>query len=273
MRHLPTIVDQETMIRSIGDSPDDLMQSNNLSSNAVGNRKYKYHKIKTILIQRIISGEYPMGSCLPSESQLVKEFGVSRVTIRQSLDLLQSMDILCSYQGKGHFVKNILAKQDLARLQGFGEIMAPLGVSAYSKLLKIERVVAPTGIADKLQIKPNTQAIQIIRLRCAVGKVMSIDISFFPIDIGEPLIKMDLEKQDIFHLIETKLGIEITYADIIMDLINPTDYVARHLGAAKDSHIMRIERLTHDIKSRPIDFEYIYCQPDTHQFKLRVSRW
>lgn len=233
----------------------------------------KYLKIKDIIIGRIIAGIYPAGSYLPSESLLVKEFDVSRVTIRQALNILQKMDMVASRQGKGHYVRNIQARQDLSRLQGFGEIMAPLGVVAHSKLLKVEQIKAPNKVAEVLKLERSDQVIKTIRLRMAADIVMSIDESYFPLEIGEPLINLDLENNDVFHLIETNLDIEINYADILMDMIIPSDFIRHHLGTSEQDHVLRIERITYDQNFRPIDFEYIYGQPETHQFKLRVPRW
>lgn len=236
-------------------------------------RTIKYLKIKDILIERIIDGIYPAGSYLPSESLLVKEFNVSRVTIRQALTILQKMDMVASRQGKGHFVRNIQARQDLGRLQGFGEIMAPLGVVAHSKILKIEQINAPQKVMELLNLCRNDQVIKTLRLRMAADIIMSVDESYFPLEIGEQLINLDLENNDVFHLIENNLGLEILYADILMDMVIPSDFIKHHLGTSEQDHVLRIERITYDQNSRPIDFEYIYGQPETHQFKLRVPRW
>jgi len=55
----------------------------------------------------IIRGEYKQGSKLPSEAALCERYGVSRVTIRESLKKLNMMGIVSIQQGRGTFVKNI----------------------------------------------------------------------------------------------------------------------------------------------------------------------
>lgn len=255
------------------DSKEPATMQDNVVSNSGSNRKIKYQQVKNILIQRIMSGEYPTGTYLPSESQLVKEFSVSRVTIRLALEEMQKMDLLNSRQGKGHMVKSMMARQDLGRLQGFGEIMAPLGVETRSKILSVEQIIAPPNVAEGLGLKPKSEVIKTIRLRIAANINMSMDVSYFPLDIGQHLIGLDLENNDVFHLLETELGIEISYADIIMDLVNPSEFVSEHLATPMDDHVLRIERITYDLRFRPIDFEYIYGQPETQQFKVRLPRW
>lgn len=56
------------------------------------------------LYQRIYSGQYSFGTRLPSERKLVNEFGVSRNTIRQALDLLESHEIISRRIRSGCFV-------------------------------------------------------------------------------------------------------------------------------------------------------------------------
>ena len=59
----------------------------------------KYTVIGRTLRERILTGHYPPGTQLPSESALQGEFGVSRVTIRLALDLLRRTWFVESRQG------------------------------------------------------------------------------------------------------------------------------------------------------------------------------
>ena len=47
-----------------------------------------YHQLADLLLQRIRAGEYPPGSRIPSEPELVRSFGIGRPTVRQATDLL-----------------------------------------------------------------------------------------------------------------------------------------------------------------------------------------
>ena len=50
-----------------------------------------YYQIETILRRKILSGEFEPGSNIPSESKLIDEFQVSRITIRQAVALLDQV--------------------------------------------------------------------------------------------------------------------------------------------------------------------------------------
>lgn len=234
----------------------------------------KYMKIKQRLMQDIANGHYPVGTYLPSESELSKLFDASRVTVRMALDLLHEANLVDGHQGKGHYVRHIIAEQNLGRLQGFGEIMAPFEVHTHSKVISGTIVKPDSRVASQLQISKSEKVVCIERVRIAADTPMSVDVSYFPIDIGRQLLNLNLEETDVFTLLDKSvIGGEIGFADITMDLIWPSETIRQQLNIQEKERVTRIERLTHNIEGRPIDFEYLYGHPETHRFKLRVPRW
>ena len=71
----------------------------------------KYAQIADIFRQRIARGIWTKGLRLPANEELAAEFGVSRVTIRQAVDLLARDGVIEAQQGRGTFVTGSL-KQD-----------------------------------------------------------------------------------------------------------------------------------------------------------------
>src|SRR5205814_8056966 len=71
----------------------------------------KYAQIADIFRQRIARGVWAQGLRLPANEDLAAEFGVSRVTIRQAVDLLARDGIIEARQGRGTFITGTL-KQD-----------------------------------------------------------------------------------------------------------------------------------------------------------------
>ncbi|MBR0693216.1 GntR family transcriptional regulator [Bradyrhizobium lablabi] len=71
----------------------------------------KYAQIADIFRQRIARGIWVKGLRLPANEELAAEFGVSRVTIRQAVELLSREGVIEAQQGRGTFVTGTL-KQD-----------------------------------------------------------------------------------------------------------------------------------------------------------------
>lgn len=64
----------------------------------------RYLQLADLMRQRIARGLWPHGHRLPSLEELVAEFGVARVTVRQAIDLLARESLVSPQQGRGTFV-------------------------------------------------------------------------------------------------------------------------------------------------------------------------
>jgi GntR family transcriptional regulator len=77
-------------------------------------RSPRYVVVAAELRHRIRAGAIPPGSLLPSEPQLIAEFGDSRGTIRDALALLRAEGLLVTEQGRGTYVRPVLPVRRVA---------------------------------------------------------------------------------------------------------------------------------------------------------------
>ena len=87
-----------------------------------------YVEVAAILRNRIIGGEFAAGVQLPTLAQLIEEFEVSRVTVRQAMDLLETEGLIERGSGRGTFVREFpkVAREVLslsARLDTLSEMV------------------------------------------------------------------------------------------------------------------------------------------------------
>ncbi|MFC8985194.1 GntR family transcriptional regulator [Streptomyces sp. NPDC057115] len=66
-----------------------------------------YEQIARILEERITDGTYQPRRRIPSEAQIVDEFGVSRPTARAAVQLLVDRGLVHTVRGKGSFVVDL----------------------------------------------------------------------------------------------------------------------------------------------------------------------
>ncbi len=64
-----------------------------------------YQQLADRLAEEIANGEYAPGSKLPSETELIEGYGVSRPTVRAAVAELRKMGVVVSWHGKGSFVR------------------------------------------------------------------------------------------------------------------------------------------------------------------------
>ena len=64
-----------------------------------------YKQIAEIIRQRIASGEYPKGSRLPTESEMVEAWEVARTTARRAIALLRDEGLVETVPQRGTYVR------------------------------------------------------------------------------------------------------------------------------------------------------------------------
>ena len=75
-----------------------------LDNNKNNNGTPSYTKIQSFVLEKIRSGEYPVGGKIPSEVELAQMFSVSRITANKALKELSLMGVLERVRGRGSFV-------------------------------------------------------------------------------------------------------------------------------------------------------------------------
>jgi GntR family transcriptional regulator len=101
-----------------------------------------YVQVEDILAARISSGALPVGTQLPSEEDLIREFNVSRTTIRVTIQNLVRRGMVEIRRGRGTFVASPRIVQELTELTGFVEDMRVLGRIPTARVLSGEVVSA-----------------------------------------------------------------------------------------------------------------------------------
>lgn len=231
-----------------------------------------YGRIRDELRQRIHAGAYAPHERLPSESDLMAQYSVSRITVRQALGELEKEGVLFKVPGKGAFVSKPKPFQQLARLQGFAEAMREHGHEIYNRLLGIRTLPANEAVAERLQLPVGAPVSELRRVRLLNREPVSLDVTYVAPHIGERLARENLATRDVFVILENDYGIALGHADLAIDAQLADGDTATLLGLPSGAPLLRIERLTHDRSGTPIDFEYLYCRSDNFQFRLRVAR-
>ncbi|WP_294904417.1 GntR family transcriptional regulator [Tatumella sp. UBA2305] len=231
-----------------------------------------YEQVYEYLYSKIINGEYEQNQKIPSESQLMEIFGVSRITIRQGLSKLQSAGMIYKSHGRGAFVSPPVVSQDLQNsLQGFSTSMRKMGHESHSRLLSFRNIKASDSISKNLRVEPGSDVIEIKRLRFLNKEPVSIDVTYILQELGERLRNIDFETQDIFHALEEKLYISLGYADLKISSQLANSECGSLLNIEEGSPVLMIERIVNTASGKPIEYENLYYRGDSFQFNFRVN--
>ena len=231
-----------------------------------------YGKVEEVLAAEIASGEYGPGDRLPSEDELLARFGVSRITVRRSIQNLIQRGVVEIQRGRGTFVLAPKVSQDLTRLTGFVEDMNTHGRKATARVVSQGVVAATTRVAEKLGVSKGTRVMRIERVRLADSVAMSFDETYLPLAIGKEIVRNDLRVMPIFTLLEEKYGTPLTEAEYSLEAAAATAHVAAGLGVAKGSPIFQIERTSYTTGGVPVDYEVLSYRGEMIRFVTRLAR-
>jgi GntR family transcriptional regulator len=231
-----------------------------------------YHQLRKMIVDRIETGEWRPGDRVPSEVELVKQYGVSRTTVRLALADLANQGLLTRLQGRGTFVAQPHIRQHLNRLTGFTQDMQSRGKHATSRLLRFEVVSASQAMARVLDQAPGVSLIVLKRLRLADELPMAIETSYLVYELCQALLKQDLTSRSLYHLLSVELDINPARAHQEMQAVVCPPEEARLLGVPRSSPVLHIIRTTYDQKDRPFEHVESYYRGDRYVFQAEL-RW
>ncbi len=126
-------------------------------------------------VRDLVSDADP-GTAAPSERELVHQFHVARMTVRQAMDTLVSEGLLERIPGRGTFVAR--PRREIGRLLSYSEEMASRGLLAESQTLLARREQAGPGVARALGLTRGDAVIHWQRLRRADGVPMCLEDAY-----------------------------------------------------------------------------------------------
>ncbi|SDR85974.1 GntR family transcriptional regulator [Microlunatus soli] len=230
-----------------------------------------YAQVEAALARRIADDLQP-GDRLPSESELMTVFGVSRITVRRAVANLATRGLVDVIQGRGSFVATPRIEQSLRTVNGFVEDMTAAGLEATARLVTNETIAAPHDVADALRLEAGTPVTFIERIRLAAGRPVSFDVTYLPTDVGTAIARDDLERQPIFTLLEEKYDLPLVEADYRLQAVAAPERIADALQVAVGDPVMRVERTSRTADERPIDHEVLHYRGDAVSFATRLDR-
>jgi GntR family transcriptional regulator len=201
-----------------------------------------YLQLYEILKKKIGSGEWPLGSRIPTEEELCKSFNVSRATVRTAVIELVRQGYLKRQQGRGTFVFKDVISEGLTMLTNFKELSFEGNLPFSTAVLARTAMMPVNDLDSKLDISKDKHVICIKRLHLIDNNPVLLQESYVPYHICPLLLEEDSEHQLLLDLLEKKYGIKITKVKTYLEITYLKADEARLIGLPENSPAILIDQ-------------------------------
>jgi GntR family transcriptional regulator len=234
-----------------------------------------YYQIKQVIRNWIINGQFGPGDKIPSEHELAKRFGVTRLTVRQAISQLSQEGFLVSRRGKGTFVTNNeeLINRFSLEFVGFMDDLFYHVQKAQTKSVHITKIKAESKMIRSRLLLENEQIdlIRVERERFFRGNPFAYTINYLPMDIGKHIREEDLYKKPMLQILEQDLGVLFTEAFQTIEASFADHEVAGKLGIAPGLPILYVERTMFGKGRKPVELVQTFYRGDMYKYIVRLK--
>ncbi len=231
----------------------------------------RYLQIADQLIKQINDGTLPAGSMLPTEIEQQEQFGVSRVTIRKSMEILVDKDLLYRVRGSGTYVKAAKAQHNAFQLSGFYEEVSVQGKEPSSKLLAFELIESDLLIADKLGLSKGDEVYSVRRLRLIDDAPEILEHTFLPVSMF-PDLSISAMRSSKYEYIEKTKGLKIKLASQSAKAEILTDPIAKELNVDEGYPVIRVDSVGELDDGRVFEYTIHYFRGHQYSFDYIAYR-
>ncbi|MBA6439674.1 GntR family transcriptional regulator [Streptomyces sp. GMR22] len=222
-----------------------------------------FRQIADALREAIDKGRFREGDKLPSETELVEHFGVSRMTVRNALSLLQQEGLVLSEHGKGVFVRPRPPVRRLAS-DRFARRHRDQGKAAFT----VEAEAAGSGPEmDNLEVKEERPSPDISarlgsprkvlarrRRYLLDGRPVEFATSYLPLDLARntPIAQPNPGPGGIYAWLE-EMGHRLDHFDEEIRARMPSPAEVRTLQLASGVPVIHLVRTAYDSEGRAVE--------------------
>ena len=173
-----------------------------------------YAQVKDHITRKIQDGTWPAGHRLPSEHELVAQFGISRMTVNRALRELVEQGRVTRIAGVGSFVAEDKPQSTLLQIANIASEIRARGHDYGYQLVAAERIAASTDVAAWLDLRAGESVFHTVCLHLEDGVPVQLEDRFV-----NPRVVPDFLEQDLAAM-------------------PPSEYLVRHVPFDQIEHLV-----------------------------------
>lgn len=231
-----------------------------------------YHQLVRMLRARIVRGDWPPGTQLPTELQLAAEYDVSRSTIRQALTELAKGHFVVREQGKGTFALQAqqLLMTDLSLPLGLAQRSRRQGLVMVPRVLSIGITSEPPAQAFE-ELNADGPLIELSRLMMLDGSPAAHVISWIPADLVPGIEQTTLVDGSVSETLSAVYQFQLGRYDNQFEVISADAERSALLDADIEDPIILLSATCLSTDNVPLEFSRAYWRADRVRFRFGVD--
>lgn len=231
-----------------------------------------YFQLKSIILNDIKDSTFSVGDAIPTESELVEFYNISRSTVRQAISELVQEGWLTRKASKGTFVTKSEQNSSYIRsFEPFYQQISRLGKTARTELIDLN-VINPTAeLAGKLNLSENQKIISMFRRRFADDIPMITLQNYIPYDLCSFILSHDFKTNSLYELLMTKTETQIAKTRTIVSANNATSADIELLQVKVSTPMLYFHNISTTADGTIVDYAFAHYRGDLNMFEFEDS--
>ncbi len=234
-----------------------------------------YVQLENALVERIRTRGLKPGDRLPTETEIQEEYGVSRATIRMSLNRMVADGMVQRIQGLGSFVARPRPMHQ-SKLNSFTENMKNQGFQPGRRVLRIERVQPDDDVRAALRL-PRGECLYVERLLLADHLPIALARTWVP--VGSLAGRMDLFTADALNAGSLYELLQGPDCGLVLD--RGVETVRAAAAAAAEAELLEcpvgsptlvVCRSSFTASGRPVEWSVMTFAADRYEYHVDLTR-
>ena len=230
-----------------------------------------YHQLKELVSEKIESGEWGPGYRLPTEAELSAEYKVSRVTVRQALQLLANQGLVERKQGLGTFVGRPKVAHNLLWMYRDGNEIKERGGEIRYELHSLEKKKPAASVSQRLGIARGEEVYEVRRSLLADGEPLMLISTWLPASLFPDLPSHDFGPRSMINVLnDYSYTAAHQHKEVEITILDEEE--AQLLGVAEGAPALLLTYVNCLPDGRPFEYRRAYVRGDRCKYYVDVDR-
>jgi GntR family transcriptional regulator len=230
-----------------------------------------YLRIYRDLKAKVLEGAFAAGERLPTQRELAATYGVTVMTVRQALQLLEQEELVVMRHGLGTYVAPQRIRYAIGNLRSLAQEVSRQGLELHTRVLRRELLEPHPHVAELLRIDADDPVLTIERLRFVGAEPVVYQQSHVGPSFAGALADVDLSEISLYDYMQIELNVEIAHAQEKIHAVALSPREATLLEEEPGAPALLSERVTFSVQGDPILFDRAFMPGD--RFAMSTDRF